>query len=107
MKIVGPEAEGQISSLNEVIAQYAKEKITRTVRHQWGLYVASEKIEIAWQDRLGMNNYLGVDALAKKRALSQVSMVDQILVNGDEVYVLFNSVHPNYRSKKKWFGIDN
>lgn len=104
MKNLGSEGEAQISSINEVIAQYVKENIARSIRNQWGLYVASEKIAIAWQNRLGMNNYLGVGALLTDRKLAQVAMVDQISVQGEQgVYVSFNSLHPNHELKQQRF----
>ena len=69
MKSVGPESEARISSINEATAQYTKEGIARNVRNNWGLYVASEKLSLAWQNRLGMNDYLGIDALTADKRL--------------------------------------
>ena len=107
MKAVGPDRESQVSSINEVIAQYIKENIVRSFRNHWGLYVASEKIAIAWQNRLGMNNYLGVEALSRAKKLAQVAVVDQISVQGPQgVYISFDPLHPNYKSKQQKFNED-
>ena len=79
MKAIGPNNERQISSINTSIAQYVKENIAKTKMNKWGFYVASEKISIAWQDRLGMNNYLGIGALSKDKKLSLMCKYQQDL----------------------------
>ncbi len=104
MKAIGPEGEARISSINEIMAQYVKEKIAKTFRNQWGLYVASEKIATTWQDRYGMNNYLGIEALSCDRGLAQVAMVDQILIeNQERVDITFDHLHPSNKSKQDRF----
>ena len=104
MVAVGSEGESRIGSINEVMAQYVKEKITRTVRNQWGLYIASEKIALAWQNRLGMNDYLGIEALARDRKLAQVAMVDEISIQPpNSVQVLLYSSHTNHKEKEQRF----
>jgi hypothetical protein len=108
MKAIGPDGEGQISSINEVIAHRVKENITTNRKNKWGLYVASEKIAIAWQNRSGMNNYLCVDALSQNKTLAQIAMVDQMSVQSQQkIYVKFNTLHPEYISKKRKFSKKN
>jgi hypothetical protein len=104
MKAVGNDNEQRIRSINESAAQYAKEIITQNIRPIWGLYVAAEKIYIAWQNRLGMNDYLGIDALSANRKLSQVTMVDDINIKDrHNVLVSFDPHHTSYTTKKQIF----
>ena len=104
MKAVGAEGERRIQSINEAAAQYAKENITRNIRHAWGLYVAAEKIAVAWQNRMGMNDYLGIDALLAGRKLAQAVMVDDIDARvRSGISVSFDPRHPSYGIKKQRF----
>ncbi|MEK6887476.1 MAG: hypothetical protein AABX14_00865 [Candidatus Aenigmatarchaeota archaeon] len=104
MKAVGAESECRIRSINKATAQYAKELIARNVRHEWGLYVAAEKISVAWQDKLGMNDYLGIEALSVGRKLAQAAMVDDIDARYRvRVMVSFDPRHPSNDIKEQRF----
>ncbi len=104
MKSVGPESETRISSINETMAQYAKEIIARNAKKPWGLYVAGEKLALAWQNRSGMNNYRGIDALSAGRSLAQIAMVDGIEIpDPSGVYVSFDPRHPYNGVKEQKF----
>ncbi len=111
MKPIGSEASIRIKSINEAIALFTEEVIAKNGRNQWGLYVASDKVRAIWTDELGINDYLGIDALSSGKKLAQIAMVDDIKAEGygmqvsfdSCVYVSFDPEHPNHKIKEQTF----
>lgn len=108
MGILGPEVGRRISLLNEVLAQNAKDRLS--LNHpNWSLYVVAEKMLFIytrkpgqWEDMKAMHDYMGILALSGRFKLSEIAMIDNMIVPGKipKVYISLNEDH--YYHSRKW-----
>lgn len=112
MGILGPDVGRRIKLFNEMLAQHAKERLAKERHQKWALYVIAEKLLYVyqrklgqWEDQKNIHDYIGIDALSQRLSLSEIAMIDNMIVPGKvpKVYVSLNKNHVYYSRKWKIF----